>query len=249
MNGWINLHRKILDHWTWEEKPFSKGQALVDLLLLANYQDGAVLRSIQSLAERWGWSRTKTTSFIKKLEKEHTIVQKKDTEGFRIIIENYSKYQNGNFEKRHKKDIKKAQKKPKKDTNNNINNKIKEIYSSNEEYTKKADEAELKEILGYFEQNICQVSAYIFDEVEQWLKKVDKETIMFAIQEAERNNKKSWAYIRAVLQNLEREGVKTGAEARRRNTKKSDFAEHENQQSYDFDAIEKRALNFKKKGC
>ena len=37
--GWIKLHRKITDHWLWEDKPFARGQAMIDLLILAGYND------------------------------------------------------------------------------------------------------------------------------------------------------------------------------------------------------------------
>ena len=35
--GWIKTYRSILKHWIWEEKPFSKGQAWIDMLLLASH--------------------------------------------------------------------------------------------------------------------------------------------------------------------------------------------------------------------
>ena len=38
MAGWIRLSRNLLDCWLWQEKPFSKAQAWVDILLLANYE-------------------------------------------------------------------------------------------------------------------------------------------------------------------------------------------------------------------
>lgn len=41
--GWICLHRDIRSHWLWQDKPFSKGLAFVDLLLLANHSDGRLL--------------------------------------------------------------------------------------------------------------------------------------------------------------------------------------------------------------
>ena len=73
--GWIKLDRKIMDNdllWGCDE-PFSRGQAWIDLLLLANHKDkkgysgsqvqtfarGDVNKSISSLAERWGRSRKK----------------------------------------------------------------------------------------------------------------------------------------------------------------------------------------------
>ena len=60
-------------------KTFSRGQAWIDLLLLAKFRDGSfyqperksgrrkkghVYRSISSLADRWGWSRKKVDHFL-----------------------------------------------------------------------------------------------------------------------------------------------------------------------------------------
>ena len=37
--GYICLHRKICDHDLWKAETFSKGQAWIDILLNANYED------------------------------------------------------------------------------------------------------------------------------------------------------------------------------------------------------------------
>lgn len=80
--GWIKLHRKITDHWLWEDKPFARGQAMIDLLILAGYNDqskyidgnletverGSVVTSIRRLCDRWGWSNSKVVKFLKTLE-------------------------------------------------------------------------------------------------------------------------------------------------------------------------------------
>ena len=39
MDGWIKLHRELLLHDLWKYKPFSKGQAWIDLLMLANHKN------------------------------------------------------------------------------------------------------------------------------------------------------------------------------------------------------------------
>jgi hypothetical protein len=39
MSGWIKIHRDILYHEIWSDKPFSKGQAWIDLILMANHSD------------------------------------------------------------------------------------------------------------------------------------------------------------------------------------------------------------------
>lgn len=38
MEGWIKLHRKLSDNPLWTCEPFTKGQAWVDLILLANHE-------------------------------------------------------------------------------------------------------------------------------------------------------------------------------------------------------------------
>ena len=82
--GWITLHRSLLDNFLWEDKPFTKGQAWVDLLLNANREDkkimfdgsvvevkrGEKITSIRQLSERWGWSTTKTKKFLNVLQSE-----------------------------------------------------------------------------------------------------------------------------------------------------------------------------------
>ena len=37
--GWIKLHRTLQDNKLWYSEPLTKGQAWVDLILLANHKD------------------------------------------------------------------------------------------------------------------------------------------------------------------------------------------------------------------
>ena len=105
---YIKLDRAIADNWIWSERPFSKGQAWIDLLLMANHKDhklaykgevitckrGEVNRSILYLAERWGWSREKVRNFLQTLERDGMATTKATTHRTTITIENYNKYQN-----------------------------------------------------------------------------------------------------------------------------------------------------------
>lgn len=106
-NGWIALHRSILDHWLWKDKPFSNGQAWIDLILLANHKDtkefingslkvfkkGTVNRSIESLSSRWGWNRKKTRKFLNALEADEMVTVKVTTHGTTISLVKYSDFQ------------------------------------------------------------------------------------------------------------------------------------------------------------
>lgn len=105
--GWIKLYRKINDCWIWDEKPFDKGRAWIDLLLLANHSDkkvlfngsvvcvkkGQYLTSIRKLAERWGWSFDKVTRFLKILVSEEMIIKESDNSRTLLTIVNYEVYQ------------------------------------------------------------------------------------------------------------------------------------------------------------
>lgn len=108
--SWIKVFRNIEKSWLWEERPFSRGQAWIDLLLLAKFRDGSfinrrgnlvdakkghVYRSISSLADRWGWSRKKVDHFFDQLETENMIKvnKKRASEETSIFIVNYSRYQ------------------------------------------------------------------------------------------------------------------------------------------------------------
>ena len=104
--GWVPVSRELQDHWMWEDKPFAHGQAWIDLIMLANYEDtkmpykgeiitcerGTVNLSISYLANRWGWSRDKTRRFLKLLESDGMVTVTATTHRTTITLENYSIY-------------------------------------------------------------------------------------------------------------------------------------------------------------
>lgn len=106
--GYVYLDRHIQEGWLWEEKPFSKGQAWIDLILLANYEDkkmpykdkiitckrGTVNLSVLYLANRWGWDRRTVNKFLKQLQDGGSIKYKPSRYRTTIFIINYELYQN-----------------------------------------------------------------------------------------------------------------------------------------------------------
>lgn len=105
--GWVKIYRQITEHWVWEDKPFSKGQAWIDLVLLASHKDkkfqsmgkvidgkrGEIHRSILSLSRRWGWDRRKVRRFLDGLEMDGMVSLNSTTHGTTITIINYSVFQ------------------------------------------------------------------------------------------------------------------------------------------------------------
>ena len=101
--GWAPIPRWIVEDWVWEDKPFAKGQAFVDMWMLANHKDtkipykgevitckrGTVNLSISYLANRWGWSRNKTRRFLNELESDGKVNVTATKHRTTITIENY----------------------------------------------------------------------------------------------------------------------------------------------------------------
>ncbi|MGM9759312.1 MAG: hypothetical protein ACI30I_04245 [Parabacteroides sp.] len=107
MDGWIKIHRQIMEDPIYLAEPFSRGQAWIDLILLACYKDsyvyvrgirvkvarGQLAKSSGYFAERWRWSAGKVVRFLNELENDERIVQQKSRVTTIISICNYDMYQ------------------------------------------------------------------------------------------------------------------------------------------------------------
>ena len=105
--GYIKLPRDITESSYYFSEQFTKTQAWIDLLILANYQDttahirgvkivvkrGQVCRSITELAKRWKWSRNRVMRFTEGLvDAERLHVQKLPIVNV-YTIRDYEEYQ------------------------------------------------------------------------------------------------------------------------------------------------------------
>lgn len=107
MEGWIKLHRQIIEHPDYFSEPFTRIMAWIDLLMLANHKGmnmyvrgnkveikrGDTAIAQETLATRWKWSRTKVKRYLNELEKDRQIVQQKSNVINTISIVNYDAYQ------------------------------------------------------------------------------------------------------------------------------------------------------------
>lgn len=105
--GWIKLHRCIRSNWVWNDKPFSRGQAFLDLLLMVNHEDkkiifngsltevkrGSCITSIRKLGDKWGWSNKKVKMFLDQLQSDQMITYESNTKRTLVTIEKYDLYQ------------------------------------------------------------------------------------------------------------------------------------------------------------
>ena len=217
--GWISIHRKIQDNLIWNDKPFNRGAAWVDLLLLANHEDKKVLfngsiievkrgekiTSLRKLSERWGWSREKTKNFLILLKSENMIDFKTDHQKTTYKIVNYNVYQNEDVDKRATEkpltDQQKATEKPLTDTNNNINN-YNNVNNNNgvDQSELNLDNPKLAELIKLYENcGFGLISPYSAKVLSDYMEMYSFQWVKEAIQIAEQNNIRTLAYINGIL--------------------------------------------------
>ncbi|AUM89191.1 hypothetical protein RSJ15_16335 [Clostridium botulinum] len=215
--GWISLYRSIQDHWLWQEKPFSKGQAWMDLLLSANHKDkkivfdsnlieverGQFITSVRKLCDRWGWSNSKVKKFLDTLQSDEMIHYKSDTKKTTINIEKYEVYQvlsdtkndTETSQKHYRSDTETSQK----HTNNNDNNDNK--YINNKEEVNPIE---------VYQNNIYPMPGVIeIEGINQWSNDLGNELVIYAIDTATKNNARNWRYIERILMDWNSNGIKT----------------------------------------
>jgi hypothetical protein len=109
--GYFKVNRKLISSDLWLTETFTRGQAWIDLIALANHKDGFIrIRGINvpikrgqigwsevALSKRWGWSRGKFRRFIVELKtgqmiERETVLQNIHLSSF-ISILNYNEYQ------------------------------------------------------------------------------------------------------------------------------------------------------------
>lgn len=134
--GWISIHRCIVDNWIWQEKPFDKGRAWIDLLLMANHTQkkiilgnqiidvnpGEIITSELKLMKRWSWGKNKLRTFLNILENEKMLIKKSDHKKTTLTIVNWLDYQGLKTTNGPQADHKRTISGPRADTNNNDNN-------------------------------------------------------------------------------------------------------------------------------
>ena len=214
--GWIRLHRKIQDHWLYKEKrKFSRFEAWIDLLMMANHKDnkfllgnelievnrGQLVTSELKLMERWRWGKSKLRDFLKLLEEDGMIVRKSDRKKTVITICNYSKYQSFDFENRPQTDHEQTNNGLLSDTNNNDKNENNDIERERE----REDETNPFRM---FEENIRMLNAYERESLIAWCNDLGDELVMEAIKYSIQQGARTYKYLDYKLKRWVEKGVK-----------------------------------------
>ena len=107
MKGKFVIDREFLTDGLWTSEQFTRGQAYVDLIGLANHSPNIIIKrgiqveldrgdvgwSIVELAKRWRWSRDRVKRFFNQLESRQQIRQHKNPAFTKIAVSNYDEIQ------------------------------------------------------------------------------------------------------------------------------------------------------------
>lgn len=219
--GWISIHRKIQDDWVWNDKPFSRGQAWIDLIMMVNHDDntiifdgnpktitrGSCITSMQKLCDRWGWSNTKVKKFLKNLQEDEKILFKiAPRKATAITVVNYDKYQGEDISK----NITETQQKHNRNTtetqqkhiNNNVNN-VNNVNNNNNgigQSELNLDDPKLAELIKLYQDcGFGLISPYSAKVLSDYMDMYSFPWVKEAIQIAEQNNIRTLAYVNGIL--------------------------------------------------
>ena len=201
-NGYILLHRDLMNNWVWQDEEFTKGQAWVDLLMLVNHSDnekvlinnkfisvkrGETITSKLKLAQRWGWSRKKLDKFLGLLESDKMATAESTPHYTTIKVLNYNVYQTN------KKDFEQRNAQPKEQQKDNKGNNectqtsnevINELNNDNQLKTSMVNYDDIKTFYNSLNNlpNIRTLSTKRKDKIKLRIKEVGLEEFKTALQ-------------------------------------------------------------------
>lgn len=156
---------------------------------------------------------------------------------------NYKKYENGK-QKKSKKEAKVKQNESKVETNVNDNVNVNENDNDNDNVNVSDSCVDgLQEVIDFYSNNIGFLNPYGLKILESYVEDMSSELVIYAMQIACENNKKTISYIKAILNNWSKANIKTLEEAKRENKKKVNNDKQIEQRKYTEDEFENLYAN------
>lgn len=158
---------------------------------------------------------------------------------------NYKKYENGK-QKKSKKEAKVKQNESKAETNVNDNENVNVNENVNDNDNDNVGDScvdGLQEVIDFYSNNIGFLNPYGLKILESYVEDMSSELVIYAMQIAVENNKKTISYIKAILNNWAKANIKTLEEAKRENKKKVSNDKQIEQRKYTEDEFESLYAN------
>lgn len=257
MEGWIKVHRKLVD-WEWYNDINVK-VVFLHLLLTANHKEkqwkgqtilrGQKLTSIEHLADDVGLTIQQTRTALKKLKSTHEITIKTTNKNTLITIEKFNNYQ---FEI--DEDNKQNNKQFNKQITNNQQTNNKQITTNKNEKNDNNDNNitttvgdscvdGLQEIIEFYNNNIGLIAPYGVEILSDYLKEMPVDLIILAMQKAVEADKRTIQYIKGILNNWSKKGIKSVIDAEKEDKQFQSTKQENKNASKSYNNYEQRQYN------
>lgn len=249
MEGWIKLHRKTLDNpvvtkdgdylAVWIYLLLNTTHKEYDVLFKGKrvtLKKGQLLTGRKTISEKLKIDENKVQRILKTLENEHQIEQQSSNKNRLITIVSWDKYQQDEQQNEQQVNNKRTTNEQQVNTNKNVKN----IKNDKNVITTVGDSCVdgLQCIIDFYQNNIGLITPYALEVFTDYAKEMDKELIVLAMKKAVEANKRTIQYIKGILNNWSKKGIKTVLDAEQEDKKfrKKDrqMAEQREYESLDF---------------
>lgn len=253
MEGWIKLYRKTLDNPI-ITKDSDYLAVWIYLLLNTTHKDydvlfkgkritlkrGQLITGRKSIAEKLKIDENKVQRILKTLENEHQIEQQSSNKNRLITIVSWDKYQQDEQQNEQQLNNNRTTIEQQVNTNKNVKN-----IKNDKNVTTISDSCVdgLQEVIDFYSNNIGFLNPYGLKILESYVEDMSSELVIYAMQIAVENNKKTISYIKAILNNWAKANIKTLEEAKRENKKKVSNDKQIEQRNYTEDEFESLYAN------
>lgn len=114
------------------------------------------------------------------------------------------------------------------DDNDNVNENVNDNVNVNENNNVNDSCVDgLQEVIEFYNNNIGSITPFGLEILSDYTKDLNKDIVLYAMQISVEANKRSLSYIKAILNNWNKAGVKTLSDAKNENKNKNNTAEEE----------------------
>lgn len=228
MEGWVKIHRKILDN------PISCKDSdylavWIYLLLNATHkeydalfkgkritlQKGQLITGTISISKKMNINKDKVQRILKSFENDKQITQQTSNKNRLISIINWNEYQD--IDKQNDKQV--INKCETTDKQLITNKNVKNIKNDKNVVVSDSCVDDLQEIIDFYNNNIGIITPYATELFDSYLKDMAKDLIVLAMKKSVEADKRNINYIKAILNNWNNKKITTVEQAEEENKK------------------------------
>ena len=245
MEGWIKLHRKLLDNPI-ITKDSDYLSVWIYLLLNTTHKEydtlfkgkritlktGQLITGRKSISEKLKIDENKVQRILKTLENEQQIEQQSSNKSRLITIVSWNRYQQD--EQQIEQQVNNNCTTTEQQVNTNKNDKnIKNVKNVKNTVVSDSCVDGLQEVIKFYNNNIGSLTPFGLSILEDYTKEFTKDVVIYAMQISVEANKRTIQYIKAILNNWKKAGIKTLVEAQKENKRSAKNMKNHEQRDYD----------------